>query len=105
MDNRPLVTVIIPVFNAGAYLRPAVESIINQTYSNLEIIIIDDGSTDNCINTITDIIKQDSRVLLISQKNAGKAAALNRAVINAVLGVGAVIYIKNEKFTILSDKW
>jgi glycosyltransferase involved in cell wall biosynthesis len=79
MDNRQLVTVIIPVFNAGAYLRPAVENIINQTYSNLEIIIVNDGSSDNCISTITDLIKQDKRISLINQENAGKAAALNRA--------------------------
>ena len=75
MKNNPLVSVLIPVYNAGEYLRPALKSIIEQTYSNLEIIVIDDGSTDACIDTITDV--KDSRIRIVSQENAGKSAALN----------------------------
>lgn len=70
-----LVTIVIPVYNAGNFLRSSVNSIINQTYRNLEIIIIDDGSTDNCISNISDII--DKRIKLIKQKNGGRASALN----------------------------
>lgn len=77
MSSSPLVSVLIPVYNAGEYLKEAVLSIINQTYTYLEIIIIDDGSTDNCIDTINTIT--DSRIKLIRQKNSGKAVALNRA--------------------------
>ncbi len=50
--NTPLVTVVMPVYNAGKYVHPAIESILNQSYSNLEIIVINDGSTDNSKNTI-----------------------------------------------------
>ncbi len=76
-DKLPLVTVVICVHNAGDYLRPSVESIINQTYKNLEIIVIDDGSTDNCLLTIQDI--KDQRIRILKQSNKGKPAVLNRA--------------------------
>ncbi len=74
----PLVTVVICVYNAGSYLRPAVESVLDQTYRNLEILIIDDGSTDGCMDTIADL--DDPRMRRFAQPNAGKPAALNRAI-------------------------
>lgn len=77
MKKKPLISVPIPVYNAGDYFRSSVQSIISQTYSNLEILIIDDGSTDGCMNTIADL--DDFRIRIITQKNAGKAVALNRA--------------------------
>ena len=46
--NRPLVSVVIPVYNVEKYLRECVDSVINQTYRQIEIILIDDGSTDSC---------------------------------------------------------
>lgn len=73
--NSPLVTIIMPVYNAGEFLRPAVKSIINQTYYNLEILIIDDGSTDDCLTTISDM--NDDRIVIIRQQNGGRASALN----------------------------
>ncbi len=75
--TQPLISVLIPVYNAGEYLRPSVKSIIDQTYSNLEIIIIDDGSTDGCMDTIADL--HDPRIRIMTQKNSGKSVALNRA--------------------------
>lgn len=75
--THPLVSVFIPVYNAGEYLRPALESIINQTYQQIEIIIINDGSTDGCMSAITDI--EDPRIIIIDQNNMGKAKALNNA--------------------------
>jgi len=77
MKTEPLVSVLIAVYNAGAFLRSSVESILSQTYKNLEILIIDDGSTDGCVNTISDL--QDPRITILSQENAGKSVALNRA--------------------------
>ncbi|MCK4493955.1 MAG: glycosyltransferase family 2 protein [Methylococcales bacterium] len=77
MSLTPLVSVLIPVYNAGSYLVEAVESIINQTYSNLEIIIVNDGSTDGCIATLKNL--QDRRIRILHQDNQGKAAALNHA--------------------------
>jgi len=75
--TEPLVSISISVYNAGEYLRPSVKSIIDQTYTNLEIIIIDDGSTDGCMESIADL--NDARVRIITQKNAGKPVALNCA--------------------------
>jgi len=75
--NKPLVSVLIPVYNAGDYLRSSVESILSQTFSNLEIFIIDDGSTDGCMASIANL--KDPRMRVISQENCGKAVALNRA--------------------------
>jgi glycosyltransferase involved in cell wall biosynthesis len=77
MTQNPLVSVLIPVYNAGKYFEAALFSIINQTYPYLEIIIINDGSTDGCLAILTTI--SDSRIKLITQANKGKAAALNKA--------------------------
>lgn len=75
---EPLVSVLIPVYNAGYYLRPAVDSILRQTYKNLEVLIIDDGSTDGCLDYISDI--KDSRITIHTQPNSGRAVALNRGI-------------------------
>ncbi len=75
-DGAALVSVLIPVYNAGAYLRVSVQSILTQTYSNLEVILIDDGSTDGCVAALTDI--RDPRLYVITQANSGQASAKNR---------------------------
>ncbi|HET6533262.1 MAG TPA: glycosyltransferase family A protein [Actinoplanes sp.] len=77
-DGSPLVSVVTCVYNAGEYLRPAVLSVVNQTYRNLDIIIVDDGSTDGCLDTITDLM-DDSRIRVVRQANATRPVALNRA--------------------------
>jgi glycosyltransferase involved in cell wall biosynthesis len=75
----PLVTVAMPVYNAGKYLRLAVISIVRQTYTNWELLIIDDGSTDNALQNIADI--NDSRIKIFRDGvNRGLAARLNEAV-------------------------
>ena len=52
MTNQPLVTVLLPVYNAEKYLSEGIESIINQTYKNLDILLVDDGSTDSSVEVI-----------------------------------------------------
>ena len=75
----PLVTVAMPVYNAGKYLRFAVLSIIRQSFTNWELLIIDDGSTDNALQGIEDI--DDSRIRIIQDgKNKGLAARLNECI-------------------------
>jgi hypothetical protein len=74
--DGPLVTVIMPVYNAGDYLRAAVESVLAQTYRNWELILIDDGSTDGSVSRLDDI--QDARLRRVWQANAGKPVAMNR---------------------------
>lgn len=76
-DLRPgLVSVVICVYNAGDFLRSSVESILAQTYADLEVLIVDDGSTDGCMESIADL--DDPRIRILRQANGGKPAALNR---------------------------
>ena len=76
---KPLVTVAMPVYNGGQYLRPAVLSIINQTFRNWELLIIDDGSTDSALDTIADV--KDNRVKIFRDStNKGLAFRLNQAI-------------------------
>ena len=77
IDKKPLVSVIIPVYNVSQYLNECLDSVINQTYSNLEIIVVDDGSTDNS-GAICDLYAQrDSRMHIIHKRNGGQGSARN----------------------------
>jgi glycosyltransferase involved in cell wall biosynthesis/exopolysaccharide biosynthesis predicted pyruvyltransferase EpsI len=77
--SLPLVTVIIPVYNVESFLSKCLESVIHQTYKNLEIICVNDGSTDNSLSILQHYRGKDSRLNVISQKNAGLSAARNTA--------------------------
>ncbi|QIU93774.1 glycosyltransferase family 2 protein [Bacteroides faecium] len=73
----PLISVIIPVYNVEQYLHQCLESVIGQTYKNLEIILIDDGSTDNSPRICDDFAAKDKRIVVIHQHNAGLSSARN----------------------------
>ena len=76
-----LITVIINVFNAEKYISKCLSSVINQTYSNLDILIINDGSTDNTLNIVEKY--KDKRIRIINQKNQGLSIARNVGIVNA----------------------
>ncbi|MYL26184.1 MULTISPECIES: glycosyltransferase [Halomonadaceae] len=78
----PLVSVLIPAYNVAPYIREAVDSIINQTYTNLEIIITNDGSTDDTLK-IAQEYTEDPRVKVFSQENQGLSSARNNAIARA----------------------
>ncbi|WP_278627387.1 glycosyltransferase [Thomasclavelia cocleata] len=78
-----LISVIIPVYNVEKYLHRCVDSVINQTYSNLEIILVDDGSTDTSSQICDDYQKKDKRVKVIHKKNNGAATSRNIGLFNA----------------------
>lgn len=75
----PLISVIVPVYKVEKYLAKCVDSILNQTYANLEIILVDDGSPDNCGKICDDYATKDSRVKVIHKENAGQSDARNAA--------------------------
>lgn len=77
MTDNPLVSVIIPIYKVESYLRECVDSVINQTYKNLEIILVDDGSPDNCPKICDEYALQDSRIKVIHKANGGLSDARN----------------------------
>ena len=82
-EKEPLISIIVPVYNAEQYLEKCVNSIINQTYTNLEIILVDDGSPDNCGTICDEWAKKDSRIKVIHEKNSGQSIARNAGLDNA----------------------
>lgn len=72
--KKPLISVIIPVYNGASYLRKAIESILNQSYPSIEIIVVDDGSTDNSSEILRSFVPE---IQYYYQKNAGVGAARN----------------------------
>jgi glycosyltransferase involved in cell wall biosynthesis len=81
LTNKPLVSVILPVYNADRFLSLAIESILNQTYKNFELIAIDDGSRDNSLDILKKYAKKDKRIKIIhNQKNQNIANSLNKGI-------------------------
>lgn len=75
--SHPLISVIIPVYNVEPYLRQCLDCIINQTYTNLEIILVDDGSPDNCPHICEEYAAKDNRIIVIHKENGGLSDARN----------------------------
>ncbi len=91
-----LISVIVPIYKVEKYLNKCIDSIINQTYKNLEIILVDDGSPDNCPQMCDEYVKKDSRIKVIHKKNGGLSDARNRGL---QIATGEYIYF------IDSDDW
>ena len=79
MSSRPLVSVLLPVFNGEHYVADAISSITNQTYSNLELIVINDGSSDRTLSIVTKLAQKDRRIRVFSHSNRGLTRSLNLA--------------------------
>src|ERR1700755_1199399 len=75
METNPMITVLMPAYNAEHYIAEAIASVLQQTYANFELVIVNDGSTDGTRNIIKTF--RDPRIKLIDQANMGVAAALN----------------------------
>lgn len=81
MENmEPLISVIVPIYNVEKYLNKCVDSIISQTYKNLEIILVDDGSPDNCPKMCDEYVQKDNRIKVIHKKNGGLSDARNAGI-------------------------
>lgn len=77
MDKLPLISIIVPFYNVEEYLEPCLLSIKNQTYKNIEVILVNDGSVDNSINICEKIISEDNRFKLFNKPNGGISDARN----------------------------
>lgn len=84
------VGVVIPIYNVAQYLRECLDSVINQTYKNLSVLLVNDGSTDNneSLNIAKEYVAKDSRFILIDKENGGLSSARN---------VGIAWLVKNIK--------
>lgn len=80
MEHEIKVSVIIPIYNAYDYLRPAMDSVTNQTLSDIEIICVDDGSTDRSLEIIKEYQAADERIRIVTENNAGAAIARNNGI-------------------------
>lgn len=103
-----MISVIISVYNVAPYIRRCINSIQNQSYSDLEIIVVDDGSTDESGIICEDLAEQDKRIVVIRKENGGNASARN-AGIDVARGeflafVDADDYIENNMYeTLLTE--
>ncbi|ARV62895.1 glycosyl transferase family 2 [Nostocales cyanobacterium HT-58-2] len=79
LPNTPLVSVLVANYNYAKYISETLESVLRQTYPHFEVIVCDDGSTDNSCEIIATYVQKDSRIKLVSQPNGGVASALNTA--------------------------
>ena len=99
------ISVIVPVYNVEQYLERCVDSIINQTYTNLEIILVNDGSTDNSGKLCDELAKKDERIRVIHKENGGLSDARNRGIEEANSDLVGFIdsddYIDNDMYEIL----
>lgn len=78
-----LVSIVLPIYNVEKYLDRCIESVVRQTYNNLEIILVDDGSPDGCPQKCDEWAKKDKRIKVIHKNNAGLGYARNTGIENA----------------------
>ncbi|MDY6896854.1 MAG: glycosyltransferase, partial [Cyanobacteriota bacterium] len=76
---QPLISIVIPVYNREYYLKFAIESVLRQSFTNFELIIWDDGSTDNSVEITSQYVQQDKRIKLIAAKHQGFSNSLKSA--------------------------
>lgn len=104
---NPLISVIVPIYNVEKYLARCVDSIVNQTYKNLEIILVDDGSPDSCPQMCDDYAKKDSRIKVVHKKNGGLSDARNAGMAVAtgeyISFIDSDDYVSDDFFECLLD--
>ena len=104
-NNEIKVSIVVPVYNVEKYLKECIKSCQNQTLKEIEIICVDDGSTDNSLEVIKSIASKDSRVKYISKKNSGYGNTMNRgfdAAVGEYIGIcESDDYIEPDMYEIL----
>lgn len=101
MTDMPLVSVVVPVYNVEKYLDRCVQSVVGQTYDNLEIILVDDGSTDGSAVICDNWASSDGRIKVIHKKNAGLGMARNSGMDSAG---GKYIFFSTATTTLIQKR-
>lgn len=83
MQKKPLISVVVPMYNAEKFIDKCLIHLVRQTYTDLEIILVDDGSKDNTVKVCEKYAKADKRIKIVKQKNAGPSVASNTGLDNA----------------------
>ena len=97
---KPRVSIIVPVYNAAPYLNQCVSSLTNQTLQEIEIILINDGSTDGSITILEELAAQDERIKLFSQENQGLSVTRNVGLSHST---GEYVYFMDSDDLLVSD--
>ncbi len=104
---KDLITIIVPIYNTSLVLKKCLDSIVNQSYTNLEIILIDDGSTDYSLDICYSYANKDKRIIVLSKENGGQASARNLGLDIAkgvyISFVDSDDYVANDFIQILYD--
>lgn len=74
----PKISILVPIYNASKYLRQAIDSLVNQTLQDIEIICINDGSTDNSLKIIEEYASKDARIVILDKPNTGYGDSMNQ---------------------------
>ena len=96
MNKEPLINIIVPVYNTEKYIRKCLDSIVNQTYRNLEIIVVDDGSTDSSGDICDEYAHKDARIKVIHKENGGVSSARNAALDLCTPGGDLVAFVDSD---------
>ncbi len=83
MKTSPLISIVTPVYNCAQWVGFTVESVLNQTYTNFELLLINDGSTDSTFSVLTELASKDARIKIINQSNGKQGKARNNGIKNA----------------------
>lgn len=100
MSDTPLISVVVPIYKVEQYLSRCVDSIINQTYANLDIILVDDGSPDKCGVICDDYASKDSRIRVIHKENGGLSDARNAGM--AIANGELITFIDSDDYVALN---
>src|ERR1700748_2758334 len=79
LPANPLVSILVSNYNYGRFIAESIQSVLDQTYSNFELVICDDGSTDDSVRIVEEYARKDARVRLIRKANGGQASGFNAA--------------------------
>jgi glycosyltransferase involved in cell wall biosynthesis len=106
--NEPLISIVVPIYNPGLYLVKCIESLINQTYRNIQIILVNDGSQDGSQDICKKFKELDSRVFVIDQQNQGvskaRSAGIEAAVGEYIGFVDSDDFVDLEMYQVLLSK-